>query len=248
VSRKADRRPLGSALRSCDVPLGRRRGRAGDRRGRARETPQPCSLPTACHVGASDCYVLVDPPVSVVDPGPSRSAMIGVHRGRRRQRRDERAGSVAEKRLVISIFGAEAEADEAAAALRQAGAVVDDAIGVLVLDEHGELKTQKVGATSGGKGAAAGAVLGLLGPIGLGVGVVGGALLGKLHHKDLGLADADRERIGGALRGGKAAVAVLAELDELVAVESILVDRGGETDTHELDEAVLREVADSAGA
>ena len=117
-----------------------------------------------------------------------------------------------------------------------------------MLDERGELKTHKVGATSGGKGAAAGAVLGLLGPIGLGVGAVGGALLGKLHHKDLGLDDADRERIGAALRGGKAAVAVLAEPDELVAVESILVGQGGETEAHELDEAVLREAVDSAGA
>ena len=174
--------------------------------------------------------------------------MIGVHRRRRRRRRDERKGTVAEKRLVISIFDAETDADEAAAALRQAGAVVDDAIGVLVLDERGELKTHKVGATSGGKGAAAGAVLGLLGPIGLGVGAVGGLVLGKLHHKDLGLDDADRDRLGDALRGGKAAVGVLADPEELVAVESILVGRGGETEAHELDEAVLREVADSAGA
>ena len=158
------------------------------------------------------------------------------------------AGTGADKRQVIYNLEAEAEADEAAAALRQAGAVVGDAIGVLVLDERGELKTHKVGATSGGKGAAAGAVLGLLGPIGLGLGAAGGALLGKLHHKDLGLEDADRERIGAALRGGKAAVAVLAEPDELVAVESILVGQGGETDTHELDEAVLREVGDRAGA
>jgi uncharacterized membrane protein len=155
---------------------------------------------------------------------------------------------VADKRLVISIFGAEADADQAAAALRQAGAVLDDAIGVLVLDERGELKTHKVGATSGGKGATAGAVLGLLGPIGLGVGVAGGALLGKLHHKDLGLDDADRDRLGAALRGGKAAVGVLADPDELVAVESILVGRGGETEAHEFDAAVLREAADSAGA
>src|SRR6478736_5825653 len=132
--------------------------------------------------------------------------MIDVHRRRRRRRRDERKGTVAEKRLVISIFAAETDADEAAAALRQARAVVDDAIGVLVLDEHGELKTHKVGATSGGKGAAAGAVLGLL--------------LGKLHHKDLGLDDADRDRLGDALRGGKAAVGVLADPEELVAVES----------------------------
>ncbi len=153
---------------------------------------------------------------------------------------------MAEKRLVISIFDAEGTADEAAAALKSTAAVVDDAIGVFVLDERGELKTHKVGATSGGKGAVAGGVLGLLGPIGLGVGIVGGALLGKLHHKDLGLDDADRERLGGALRGGKAAVAVLADPDELVAVESILIDRGGQTEAHEFNDAVLREAADSA--
>ena len=154
---------------------------------------------------------------------------------------------MADKRLVISIFDAEADADAAAAALQEAGAVIDDAIGVLVLDERGKLKTHKIGATSGGKGLAAGAVLGLLGPIGFGVGAAGGALLGKLHHKDLGLDDADRERLGATLRGGRAAVGVLASPDELVAVESILVDRGGETETHALDEAALLEAVDSAG-
>jgi uncharacterized membrane protein len=155
---------------------------------------------------------------------------------------------MAEKRLVIAIFDAEADADNAAAAVRDARTVVDDAIGVLVLDERGELKTHKVGATSGGKGAGAGLILGLLGPVGLGVGTIGGALLGKLHHKDLGLEDADRERLGAALRGGKAAVGVLADPDELVAVESTLVGLGGATEAHEFDEARLREAAESAGA
>jgi uncharacterized membrane protein len=155
---------------------------------------------------------------------------------------------VAEKRLIISIFDAEAQADEAAAAVQDSGAVVDDAVGVLVLDRHGKLKTHKTGATSGGKGMGIGAVVGLLGPVGLGVGVLGGAVAGKLHHKGLDLDDTDRERLGAALRGGKAAVGVLAHRDEVVAVESILVGRGGETEAHELDEAALREAAESAGA
>jgi uncharacterized membrane protein len=155
---------------------------------------------------------------------------------------------VAEKRLVISIFDAEADADAAAAMLRDRRMAVYDAIGVLVLDEHGKLKTHKVGGTSGGKGAAAGAVLGLLGPIGIGVGAVGGALVGKLHHKDLGLDDADRERLGEALRGGRAAVGVAIDPEDLVAVESLLIDRGGETETHAFDEAVLREADESANA
>ena len=153
---------------------------------------------------------------------------------------------MAEKRLVISVFDAEADAHAAAAALKDTRASVDDAVAVLVLDKNGELKTHKTGTTSGGKGMAAGAVLSLLGPVGLGIGVLGGGLVGKLHHKNLGLDDASRERIGAALRGGKAAVGVLADPEELVAVESILVGRGGETEAHELDEAALREAAESA--
>src|SRR3954447_14234429 len=164
-----------------------------------------------------------------------------------RRRRAGRTHTMAEKRLVISIFDAEAEAHAAAAAVKETGAAVDDAIGVLVLDKHGELKTDKIGTTSAGKGATAGAVLSLLGPVGLGIGIGAGALLGKLHHKNLGLDDADRERLSDALRGGKAAVGVLASLDELVAVQSILVGRGGATEAHELDEAALREAAESAG-
>ena len=83
---------------------------------------------------------------------------------------------MADKRLVIAIFETEAAADGAAERLKVTRVVVGDAIAVLVLDERGELKTNKIGATSGGKGATAGLVLGLLGPVGLGVGAVGGGL------------------------------------------------------------------------
>ena len=155
---------------------------------------------------------------------------------------------MSEKRLLISIFDAEADADEAAAALRKSGAIGDDAMGVLVLDKHGELKTHKIGATSGGKGATAGLVLGLLGPIGIGVGTAGGAILGKLHHKDLGLEDADKERLGSALRGGKAALAVLADPQDLAPAESILKGRGGTTEAHDLDEAAVRLAAEDTEA
>src|SRR3954464_7462555 len=153
---------------------------------------------------------------------------------------------MAEKRLVISIFDGEADAHAAADALKDTRATVDDAVAVLVLDKNGELKTHKTGTTSGGKGMAAGAVLGLLGPVGLGIGVLGGGLLGKLHHKNLGLDDASRERIGAALRGGKAAVGVLADTSEGAAGAAILVGRGADTAARELDEAALREAADSA--
>jgi hypothetical protein len=153
---------------------------------------------------------------------------------------------MADKRLIISIFDTEADAHAAAKALRDTRASADDPVAVLVLDDDGELKTHKTGTTSGGKGMAAGAVFGLLGPVGLGIGVLGGGLIGKLHHKNLGLDDESRDRIASALRGGKAAVGVLADPEDLVAIESLLVGRGGDTDAHELDEAALREATESA--
>jgi uncharacterized membrane protein len=155
---------------------------------------------------------------------------------------------MADKRLVIAVFDSETAAGEAVEALKHARAFVNDAIGVLALDERGELGTQKVGTTSSGKGAIGGLVLGLLGPVGLGIGAVGGALAGKLHHKSLGLDDGDRERLTAALRGGKAAVGVVAAADELVAVESILTGHGGMTTAHEFEQAVLREAVESADA
>ena len=68
-------------------------------------------------------------------------------------------------------------------------------------------KQDKVGARSTGKGAAIGGVLLLLGPAALGVGIIGGAAAGALHHKSLGLSDADKARLTTELTAGKAAVA-----------------------------------------
>ena len=154
---------------------------------------------------------------------------------------------MSDKRLVIAVFDTEAAANQAVDALKDTRAFNNDAIGVLVLDEDGKLKTHKEGTTSAGKAATGGLVLGLLGPVGLGVGTIAGALVGKLHHKNLGLEDSDRERLSAALRGGKAAVGIVAAPDELVPVESILVGMGGTTESHEFEEAKLLEAAESAG-
>jgi hypothetical protein len=89
------------------------------------------------------------------------------------------------KRVVISLFDNEASADSAAVALKDSGVAKHDAIGVLVLDERGDLKTHKLGAHSLYKGADIGFILGLLGPIGVGIGATAGGALGLLHHKGL---------------------------------------------------------------
>ncbi len=117
---------------------------------------------------------------------------------------------MSDKSVVLAIFGSEASADRAVVALKGSALVPADAIGVLVLDGDGELKVEKAGARSTGMGATIGAVLILLGPAVAAIGVPGGSLLGTLHHKGLGLDGNDRDRIVTELKGGKAAVGVLA--------------------------------------
>ena len=59
-------------------------------------------------------------------------------------------------------------------------------VGVLVLDDNGKIKVDKVGRRSTFKGAGIGVILAMATPIGMAAGVVGGAALGALHHKGLG--------------------------------------------------------------
>jgi hypothetical protein len=150
------------------------------------------------------------------------------------------------KTVVLAIFSNEAAADTAAASLKDSGVAKRDAIGVLVLDEKGKIKTEKVGKRSMGKGAGIGVALALVTPVGLGAGLVGGGLLGALHHKNLGLGEIDRDRIGRELEGGKAAVGVLAPVSETSVVASKLTDLGGMTEAHEVSDEVLEEAHTAA--
>ena len=156
---------------------------------------------------------------------------------------------MADKQLVLAFFPDEAAADNAADALKDSGITHGDAIGILVLDSHGKLKTDKVGARSTGKGAAIGGVLFLIGPAILGVGVIGGTVAGALHHKNLGLSDADKARITVDLNEGKAAVAVMAHDDTAPAISDRLTQLGGTPESHELtDEALQTAAADTPAA
>lgn len=146
---------------------------------------------------------------------------------------------MSDKQLVVSVFPDEAAADGAAVALKDSGITSGDSVGLLVLDSEGKLKEDKVGARSTGKGAAIGGVLALLGPVGLGVGVVGGAAAGALHHKGLGLTDADKERLTRELTAGKAAVGVLSDYETVPAISHELAELGGEPEAYKLsDEAI----------
>ena len=150
---------------------------------------------------------------------------------------------MADKQLVLAFFPDEAAADDAADALKGSGIAHGDAIGILALDSHGKLKQDKVGARSTGKGAAIGGVLFLAGPAILGVGVIGGTAAGALHHKNLGLSDADKARLTVELNAGKAAVAVMAHADTAPAISDRLTQLGGTPEAHELSDEALESAA-----
>ena len=153
---------------------------------------------------------------------------------------------MAETRLVLGIFADEAAADAAVESLKSWDQVSDEvklgAIGVLVVDEDGQIKEHKLGARSTKKGAGIGVVLAVVAPPTLLVGLVGGGLLGRFHHKGLGLTQEDRERIRAALGAGKAAVGVLAPVAEAGTISAKLTELGGSAETHDVTDEALEAV------
>jgi len=150
--------------------------------------------------------------------------------------------------VVLAIFNNEASADVAAEELKESGAAKGDAIAVLALDDKGELKADKMGKRSTGKGAGIGAIAALCTPVGLAAGLIGGGLLGSLHHKNLGLDKADKARLGSELEGGKAAVGVLVSLDEATYMASKLASMGGAPETHPVSDEAVNEAKKAAAA
>jgi hypothetical protein len=145
--------------------------------------------------------------------------------------------------VVLAFFKDEAAAEAAVTELKAWDKLEDDvklnAIGVLALDEKGKVKTRKLGSRNIQKGAGIGLLLALIlsgGGVGL---IILGAAVGGLRHKGLGLNEKDRERIAANLKGGQAAVGVLAKFIEIALVTAKLQELGGEVETHEIaDEAV----------
>jgi hypothetical protein len=153
---------------------------------------------------------------------------------------------MASKQLVLAIFASEDDADAAAEALKRWDDDSDDiklkSTGILVLDDKGNLKTDKVGRRSTGKGAGIGIILAMATPIGLAAGVIGGAALGALHHKGLGVKQEDRDRLGQELAGGKAAVGTVVDSSQAEAVSAKLAELGGTPESHDIDDAAMAEV------
>jgi uncharacterized membrane protein len=153
--------------------------------------------------------------------------------------------------VVLATFPDEAAADAAVEALKAWDKIDDEvklnAIGVLVLDENGNLKKEKVGSRSVGKGAGVGVILALLTPVGLAAGIVGGAVLGAFHHKGLGLSVEDQQQLSADLQGGKAAVGVLAKGEMADAISTKLAELGGDVEAHVVSDEAMAE-ADTVAA
>jgi uncharacterized membrane protein len=142
--------------------------------------------------------------------------------------------------LVLAVYPDEATADRVAEGLMKSGQGRDRPVGVLVLDEEGKLKADKLGARSSFKGAAIGGALSLLGPIGLGFGAIFGGTAGALHHKSLGISDEDKARLSAELREGKAAVGIVVPAERARDVMAWLEELGGTPSVHELSDEALQ--------
>lgn len=149
------------------------------------------------------------------------------------------------KHLVLAIYPDAPAAEEAAASLKDTAVASSDALGILVLNDKGELDIDKVGARSWGAGAGIGAVMLVLGPAALGVGLIGGTLAGGLHHKSLGMSDWEKEHLAAELRGGKAAVGALAEPEDSAAITSAMERLGGTVESFELSDDTLTAVSEA---
>jgi uncharacterized membrane protein len=154
---------------------------------------------------------------------------------------------MSDKQVVLAVFDDEAAADAAVKQVTSWDKASDEvklsSIGVLVMDDKGKINTHKMGARSTGKGAGIGLILVMLTPVGLVAGTVGGALLGRLHRKGLGLSESDRDRISGELERGHAVVGVLAPADQGPMIKDKLTELGGDAETHDAEDAALEEAA-----
>jgi uncharacterized membrane protein len=154
------------------------------------------------------------------------------------------------KQLVLAFFDNEAAADQAVDALKQWDKASKDiklgAIGILVKDDNGKIKTHKLGKRKTGTGAVLFGLATVLTGGTLLAGVVLGGIVGSFFRKGLGMSKEDLARIDGKLVGGTAAVCILAAPDEAAAVSTKLAELGGKAESYEISDEVVQEAATAA--
>lgn len=155
------------------------------------------------------------------------------------------------KQLVLAMFADEAAADAAVEQIKAWDKASDEvklgAIGVLVKDEKGKIKTHKIGSHKTKGGAVLGVLLGILsGGVTMLGGLIGGAILGSLFKKGLKVSDDERAKLNVELDAGKAAVGLMVDADEVEAVSAKLAELGGTAEAYDVPEAVVEQAAAAA--
>ena len=155
---------------------------------------------------------------------------------------------MAKKQLVLAFFANEDAADGAVKEIKAWDKASKDvklgSIGVLVKDDKGKVKTQKLGSRHTATGAAAGVLAAVLsGGVSLVGGVLLGSLIGAFIHKGLGMSKEDLARVGGELDGGYRSHAGECVPDEAAAVSAKLTELGGAVETHEVTDEALENAA-----
>jgi uncharacterized membrane protein len=146
------------------------------------------------------------------------------------------------KNLIVAFFANERAAEMAADGLKDWDDACRDiklgGIGIITR-EHGEIKSRMVGGRAAGEGAKWGTILGVTaGIFSGGLTIIGGALAGLLagavagafFHKRLGMTDDDKAHLDDHLKGGGAAIAVIAGEDAVSATTAELVSMGGKVE------------------
>lgn len=154
--------------------------------------------------------------------------------------------------LLVSYFPTAVEAEAAAKQLKAWDKEIEEidlgAISVITMNEHGQLKEDKVGKNVEGLGAKwgliAGAALGILGGgltliAGALVGLAVGGLGGAFFHRSIGMSDEDRARLKNHLQEGGAALAVMVDEVEMEGTIDELERLNASVDTYNVPQQVL---------
>jgi len=163
------------------------------------------------------------------------------------------------RNLIIAYFPSKETAEKAARHLKKwdkkRGDIKLGGVGIITLDDEGKLKTHKVGARAGGTGAKWGTILGISAGIlsggltligGAVVGLAAGSVAGALFRKKIGMDDEDKERLMQHLQDGGAALAAMADEDEVEATKYKLLGLNGSVESYIVPEETVDELEAAA--
>ena len=163
------------------------------------------------------------------------------------------------RNLIIAYFPSKKKAEKAAKNLKRwdkkRGDIKLGGVGIITLDDKGKLKTHKVGARAGGTGAKWGTILGATAGIlsggvtligGAVVGLAAGSVAGALFRKKIGMTDEDKDRLMQHLQDGGAAIAAMADEDEVEATKYELRNLGGTVENYMMPDETVDELEAAA--